>query len=239
MTKTTTQTNNTEEFQGFSTEALAFFAAVRFNNSREFMNENREIFERAVKRPLVLLAEQLAPTAQAIDPQIDPRPARAVSRIWRDVRFSRDKSPLRDHMWISFNPVGETQGASCCFYFQIPADSAGWGCGFWQLRPESMENLRRILREKPKYVKKILDDSEFKSQFAVRGESYQRQHQPPEGMDETLGALYRRRNVFCEHTVSDLDELSSPDLGRRIAAGFETAAPFYRLLRDSAENAPI
>ena len=239
MTKTATQTNNTEEFQGFSTEALAFFAAVRFNNSREFMNENREIFERAVKRPLVLLAEQLAPTAQAIDPQIDPRPARAVSRIWRDVRFSRDKSPLRDHMWISFNPVGETKGDSCCFYFQITADSAGWGCGFWQMRPESMENLRRILREKPAYVKNIVSAPNFAAQYEIRGESYQRQHQPPEGMDAALGEIYRRKCVFCEHSVENLDELARPELARQIAEGFRTAAPLYRLLRACAENTPI
>ena len=46
-------------FEGFSMETLAFFAAVKFNNNREFLNENRDLFERAVKRPLVLLAQEL------------------------------------------------------------------------------------------------------------------------------------------------------------------------------------
>ena len=55
-------------FEGFSMETLAFFAAVKFNNNREFLNENRDLFERAVKRPLVLLAQELAPVAQEIDP---------------------------------------------------------------------------------------------------------------------------------------------------------------------------
>ena len=66
-------------FEGFSMETLAFFAAVKFNNNREFLNENRDLFERAVKRPLVLLAQELAPVAQEIDLRIDPRPSRAVS----------------------------------------------------------------------------------------------------------------------------------------------------------------
>lgn len=232
-------TNNTQEFQGFSMEALAFFAAVRFNNSREFMNENRDIFERAVKRPLVLLAQQLAPTVQQIDSRIDPRPSRAVSRIWRDVRFSRDKSPLRDHMWIGFNPMGENKGDSCGFFFEISAERAGWGCGFYQMRPESMENLRCILREKPKYVKNILDADGFRLEYEIRGESYLRQHQPPVGMDETLGALYRRKCVFCEHVETDMEALFRSELADRIAAGFEAAAPFYRLLRECAEEKSI
>lgn len=226
-------------FEGFSMETLAFFAAVKFNNNREFLNENRDLFERAVKRPLVLLAEELAPTAQEIDPRVDPRPSRAVSRIWRDVRFSRDKSPLRDHMWLSFNPIGETKGDSCCFYFEISADAAAWGCGFYQMRPESMENLRRILREKPAYVKNIVSAPDFASRYAIRGESYQRQHQPPEGMDAALGEIYRRKCVFCEHGVENLDELARPELAQQIAEGFRAAAPLYRLLRACAENTPI
>ncbi len=219
-------------FEGFTPETLTFFAALRFNNNRAFFEQNRELFERAVKWPLYALAQELAPAALAVDPAFDPRPARSVSRIWRDVRFRRDKSPLREYMWIGFRRAGEQRGESCGFYFDISAEGGNWGCGYYQMRPEAMANLRERLREEPAQVLKILREPSFASQFVLLGDDYQRQYRPPEGMDPQLGALYVKKNVYCEHHVEDPQELMDPGLRAKIAEGFRAMAPFYHLLRD-------
>ena len=80
-------------FQGYSNETIEFFLAIRFNNNRPFFLENRDWYLRAVREPSIALAEELAPVAEDIDPDLERRPHRVVSRINRDIRFARDKSP--------------------------------------------------------------------------------------------------------------------------------------------------
>ncbi len=89
-------------FQGYTEDTRAFFMALRFNNNREFFLNNREWYLRSVREPSLALVEALAPAVEQIDPGIETRSQRALARINRDTRFSRDKSPYRDHVWISF-----------------------------------------------------------------------------------------------------------------------------------------
>jgi uncharacterized protein (TIGR02453 family) len=114
-------------FEGFSREMVAFFVSLSMNNNKAFFDENKQTYERFVKRPLTELCEALSPTVLSIDPLFDVRPARSVSRIYRDVRFSRNKSPFRDYMWIGFRRVGESSEDSCGFYFDVSATDAQWG----------------------------------------------------------------------------------------------------------------
>ena len=101
-----------------------------------------------------------------------------------------------------------------------------------EMRPEAMANLRERLREEPAQVLKILREPSFASQFVLLGDDYQRQYRPPEGMDPQLGALYVKKNVYCEHHVGDPQGLMGSGLRAKIAEGFRAMAPFYHLLRD-------
>jgi len=221
-------------FTGFSREMLAFFAAIRFNNNREFFEENRQIYEQAVRNPLMALAETLAPTVLAIDPQLDARPGRSVSRIHRDVRFSKDKSPYRDYMWVGFRQTGESREDTCGFYFDISDTAVHWGCGYYHMQPEYLKNLRQLILDKPTYVQGILDEPAFAGTYQVCGERYVRQYAPPEHLSEALGALYQKKSVYIEHTLEDMEELFSPALADHVAADFRMAEPFYTLMRKCA-----
>lgn len=218
-------------FEGFSQETIAFFIALGFNNNRAFFEENRPVYERTVRKPLLALAEALAPTIHSIDPDMDVRPGRAVSRIHRDLRFRHDKTPYRDYMWIGFRHIGETREETCGFYFDISASAANWGCGYYHMQPETMRTMREKLVDDPKPVLKVLTDPAFTKTYALMGDAYVRQHQPPEGMDPALGMLYRKKTVYAEHHVQDMDSLFSPELADTIAKDFQTLAPFYAFLR--------
>lgn len=219
-------------FEGFSQETIAFFAALRFNNNREFFEENRNVYENAVRKPLIALAEAVAPTVSAIDPQMDIRPARTVSRIHRDLRFRKDKTPYRDYMWIGFRHVGESREETCGFYFDISAESANWGCGYYHMQPETMHNFRAKLRGEPKRVLKIIQAPAFRSSFSLMGDTYVRQYQPPEGMHKALGELYRKKSIYAEHHLRSMEDLFSPALADTIAQGFLALKPFYAFLRE-------
>ena len=87
-------------FEGFSQEALDFLNDIRFNNHQQFYEANRTRYEQYVKAPLRELSEELAPAVQLIDPRLDTQPGRTMSRIRRDTRYTKDKSPFRDHVWL-------------------------------------------------------------------------------------------------------------------------------------------
>lgn len=219
-------------FSGFPREMPAFFAALRFNNNRTFFEENRAIYERAVRDPLIALSEALAPTARELDPLLDTRPGRSVSRIYRDVRFRKDKSPYRDYMWIGYRRTGETCEDTCGFYFDLSDTSANWGCGYYHAQQGAMRRLREIILQKPESVQKIVEKAGFAAEFELMGDAYVRQHQPPEGMPASLAMLYQKKNIYAEHHMRDLELLHSPELADHICEGFRTLAPFYGLLRE-------
>lgn len=219
-------------FEGFSQDTLSFFAALQVNNNKPFFEENRQVYEQAVRKPLHDLVDVLAPVVLEIDPQLDIRPTRTVSRIHRDLRFGRNKTPYREYMWAGFRRVGESREETCGFYFDLSATSANWGCGFYHMNADTMRSFRNKLVKEPARVQKIINNVKFKASFQLMGDAYLRQHQPPEGMAPELGELYRRKAVYAEHHVDDMGELFSPGLADRIAGDFKTLGPFYTFLRE-------
>ena len=61
-----------------------------------------------VKAPFEAFIQELAPAMLSIDPQMELRPYRCMARLRRDVRFTKDKSPFRDHLWVLFRLCGRT-----------------------------------------------------------------------------------------------------------------------------------
>lgn len=218
-------------FQGFSPETFAFFAALSLNNNKAFFQENKEQYEQYIRGPMLALAEALAPAVAEVDPQLDVRPAKALARIYRDIRFSNNKLPYRDYLWLGYRRLGESRDASCGFYFDISATGANWGCGYYHKQPEALQHLRQMMLTHPGQVLKVVAAPAFTAVYAVKGEAYSRQYQPPENMDARLGEIYRKKAVYAEHSVLDLAELCRPDLAERLSADFKTLAPFYALLR--------
>lgn len=219
-------------FNGFPREIISFLTALSFNNNKAFFEENRDVYTRAVKEPLYAFAEALAPVVRGIDPQLDIRPGRSVSRIHKDLRFSRDKSPYRTYVWIGYRRTGESREETCGFYFDLSPQAVHWGCGYYHMQPPYMERLREKIVGMPDRVLSILENPAFAATFSLLGDSYARQHQPPEHLPEPLKALYQKKNVYAEHRLSDMELLFSPVLADRVAEGFRALAPFYALLRE-------
>ena len=91
-----------EKFCGFKPEAYIFLTELGFNNNKQWMDENRWRYKEYVYKPLCRLGEMLLPTMLDIDSEFNPRLTTIVSRINRDTRYSKNKLPYRDHMWLGF-----------------------------------------------------------------------------------------------------------------------------------------
>ncbi len=215
-------------FEGFSDRTFEYFMAIRFNNNRAFFLENHGWYEEAVRTPMRELAMALSSCMEALDPELDIRPEKAVSRINRDTRFSNDKSPYRDYMWLSFRRPGIERKTTIGAYFDVSLDGASYGMGIYDENRPYMNGLRHaLLTEEDAFLAAWLP---AKERFTLQGSRFKRMPVP-----ETLGAeaalWYPMRGFYVERELNDFDLLRSPALVQEIESGFALLTPLYRWLR--------
>lgn len=219
-------------FQGFTDRMFEFFMAIQFNNNREFFHENHEWYEEAVRTPLRELAAELAPVVEKLDSELECRPEKVVSRINRDIRFSNDKSPYRNYMWLAFRRPGDERNTSLGAYFDISCQGGAYGVGIYNECRPYMNGIRgRLLREEENFLNAWLP---VKARFELCGNRFKRMT-VPEGMHEEAARWYLLRGFYVERSLSDFDLLCSPRLVDEIRDGFEALEPLYRFLKETPE----
>ena len=139
----------------FTQATFDFLRDLRRNNSKEWFENNRRRWEEDAKAPLMKFVKDFQPKLQAISPHFTAD-ERSVFRIYRDVRFSKDKSPYKTHLAAQFRhqqvkgPAGEVVHAPGFYLHLSPDEEDGvfGGFGMWQPEPEVLKKLRaRILSE--------------------------------------------------------------------------------------------
>ena len=228
-------------FTGFSQGAVDFLTDIRFNNNNQFFEANRERYEKLVKAPLRALCEEVAPLVQTIDPRLDTRPGRVMSRIRRDTRFSKDKSPFRDHVWMSWRYPNESRSEGFDLFWGFGPDWYGWGCGMYATDKPVMDALRLHIRREPDEVRALLGAPGIRGRYAVYGESYKKLAVPDDVPDD-LRDLYVRKGFGIENIPgqADFSEVYSRAAAERLASELAAMAPlqqFMRRIRAQAEHA--
>ena len=215
-------------FNGFTDETFEFFMAIRFNNNRDFFQGNRDWYLRAVREPCLQLADALAPTVEAMDEDLERRPHRVVSRINRDIRFSNDKSPYRDYLWLAFRRPGEERKTTLGVYFDISVEGASYGMGFYTGNMPLLNGLRRQLRQAPMPMLGLWRG--VRDEFQLFGNTIKRM-KVPEEIPEELRAWYPLRGFYLQKELEDFSLLKSPALADEIIGGFKRLTPLYQYIR--------
>ena len=218
-------------FQGYSNETFEFFMAIRFNNNRTFFQENHDWYKRSVRGPSIALAEALAPAAEALDPELERRAHRVVSRINRDIRFSHDKSPYRDCVWLAFRRPKEERCMSLGAYFDLNDEGASYGIGFYRENKALMNALRHRMETDPQPLMEAFE--------AVRNEFMlftlpNKRMKVPENVPEMLHEWYRAKSFYLEKPITDFDLIRSPELADEIRRGWKKLEPLFHIIRDLA-----
>ena len=123
------------KFAGVTQAMLDYYIGLALNNNREYYLATKDVYEREVRAPLLDLAETLAPAALQLDGEMEQRPGHILARIRRDTRFTRDKSPYRDHAWLSFRPMGRRKSGSFGLYAALGPQGCCYGAGFYDEEP--------------------------------------------------------------------------------------------------------
>lgn len=217
-------------FSGFTPESLGFFESLAANNNKVWFEDHRDDFEQYLMEPLKGLVSDLSGAMLAIDPDLVTIPAvdKTISRIYRDTRFSRNKSPYKTCLWITFKRRSPDWKTAPCFFFEISADGYRYGMGFYSATKETMDNLRRFIEAKPAEFKKIVAAFGKQDTFTLEGDRYKRPLNP--ALPDDLQLWHGRKNIYfiCQRPVDG--RIFTRGICDDLREGFGLLKPLYELL---------
>ena len=215
-------------FNGFTHETLNFFNELHLNNNRAWFEENRARYKAVVYSPFIELGHALAEPMSKIDPGFELRPEKIISRMNRDVRFSRDKSPYRSNVWISYKRPQKEWMEAPAFFFELMPDSYRYGMGFYSATKSTMDLFRERMVKRGDDFSKIVSSISRKGIFSVEGEAYKRKLE--NSLPENLQEWYQKKNLYLMHTCNIGDELFSGEITSILSAGFKSLEALYNFL---------
>jgi uncharacterized protein (TIGR02453 family) len=219
-----------EQFTGFTPEALQFLFEIKINNNKVWYEANKQRYREILLAPFQELVGDLSDFMLTIDPQFITTPAvdKTISRIYRDTRFSKDKSLYRDSMWLSFKRRSDDWKEAPAYYFEITPDSYRYGMGIYNAPKLIMDKFRQMIDEQPEEFLKVISFYKQSKVFTLEGERYKKILAPDKLAD--IQEWYQCKSFFLchKHEVDDL--IFSKRLVAELIAGFELLDPLYHYL---------
>jgi uncharacterized protein (TIGR02453 family) len=228
-------------FRGFSPEAIQFLADLAVNNDRAWFQPRKAEYERLLKEPFEAMIADLADRLEARGVPLLADPKRSPFRIYRDTRFSKDKSPYKSHLGASFPWTEDAPGRQAGGdhdarahgnggYFHFQPGEMYVGGGMWQMEKPSLEAFRAAVRDDPERVREAFEDRAFSAWFGeVRPHDELKRFPPGWPQDHPLAHMFLWKDVVFGRRLSDAEVLS-PELPDRLAEGYATAVPVLRFL---------
>jgi uncharacterized protein (TIGR02453 family) len=218
-------------FPGFSPEGLAFFRSLQRNNRREWFQPRKAVFEEKLKQPMLELVTAVNAQMRRFAPEYVTEPAKAVYRIYRDTRFSPDKTPYKDHIAASFPPRGVSCGAG--YYFAVSHKEVAIGGGLYMPQPATLLAVRNRIAERHAEFRKLIQSRAIQSLYGpMQGDLLSR---VPKGFPKEHSAadlLRRKQMIFYVELAPEL--ATTPALFTEIVKHFKALAPVLEFL-----NAPL
>ena len=134
--------DNTQVAPQVSAESLRFLRAMTRNNDREWFRARRDEYDRVVRGPMIEVIEQLALDFRRFAPEMIASPKLSLYRVYRDTRFSADKSPLKTHVSASFRWRGLPKGGGAGLYLEVNPRWVWMGGGFYSPDPQHLVRIR-------------------------------------------------------------------------------------------------
>jgi uncharacterized protein (TIGR02453 family) len=223
---------STAPFTGFQPAAIEFLIELAMNNERAWFQPRKAEYERLLREPMESLVSALLDRFRARDIPLEADPRRAVFRVYRDTRFSKDKSPYKTNVgasipWVAAGGDGP-HGLGVYLHFQ-PGDSFAGG-GMYMMERPRLDAFRRLVVEQPDRVLAAVEEPAFTRTFGgVHGHESLKRVPPGYPADHPQAELLKMKDVTFGRALDD-DEFLSPDLADTLADDFATAIPVFRLL---------
>jgi len=220
-----------EEFTGFSPKTFFFLKGLQTHNNKAWFEKHRQDYEQYLLNPMRCLVMELGEFMLTIDGGFETTPAvnKTISRIYRDTRFSKDKSLLRANMWITFKQAVKDWQTKPAYFFELFPDGYRYGLGYYCATPATMTKLRDKIDEGSKDFKTVFAQFQEQDVFTLAGDKYKRifnPDHPPEILE-----WYQRKNLYVVSNHPIEETLFSVDLLDELIISFQSISPLYHFLK--------
>jgi uncharacterized protein (TIGR02453 family) len=216
-------------FPGFPPEMVQFLRALKRNNRREWFQPRKHLYEQQVKEPMLELVTALNRDFMKFAAHFVTEPKKAVFRIYRDTRFSADKTPYKTHVAASFWRRGSDYTGAGGFYFSVSHDQIEVAGGIWHPSPETMLLVRTHIAASYPEMRRILANKKSRKLVGdLQGDELTR---APKGFDPQHPALdlIKKKDWILDTSLNSA-LATTPKLYREILDRFRAIAPLIEYL---------
>ncbi len=211
-----------------------FLTNLRKNNNREWFKQHKSNYDKARKEVEAFIDEEILPELSIVDPKLQNVSAKqCIFRIYRDVRFSKNKLPYKTAFGVFIGPAGRKSPTG--YYLHIEPGKSFAGGGSYRPGPSVLKAIRSEIYFRPDAFKAILNNAAFKNIFGeIRGERLIR---PPKGFPAAFPEidLLKLKDFTVLHSISD-DEIVRPDFGREVLNWFRHMKGLNDFIYQAIEN---
>ncbi len=215
----------------FSPKALAFLRALKRNNDREWFKARKEQYEVLLRAPMIAVIEQLAEDFLSFAPNQVANPKTSLYRIYRDTRFSDDKTPLKTHVSAVFPCRGLAKHQGAGMYFEITPRWVWAGGGMYAPDTSQLQAVREHVAANSRRLRAIVESPAFRRTVGkLEGEQLQR---VPRGFPpDHPAAAYLKYRQFLAGKEFPASLACRPDFYPQIMKVFKTIAPLVGFLNE-------
>lgn len=215
----------------FPPETIRFLRALKRNNRREWFQPRKEQYEAQVRAPMIAVIDQLASDFRSFAPELVASPKLSMYRVYRDTRFSENKTPYKTHIAAIFPWRGLPKHEGAGVYFHVAPEDVWIGGGMYAPQPAQLQAVREHIAANVRRLRKIVDAPAFRKTFgALEGEKLQR---VPRGFSKDHEAAeFLKHRQFMAGVELPAAFASSPAFYSQLIEVFRRVVPLSRFLNE-------
>jgi uncharacterized protein (TIGR02453 family) len=214
-------------------ETLQFLKNLKANNDRDWFNTHKEKFMSANEN-FIEFVQELIEEVSKFDKTVSGLDAKkCVFRIYRDTRFSKDKSPYKTHFGATLMGKGKGCGIAG-YYLHLEPGNTFLAGGVHITEPANLKTIREEISENGKTFLKIINDKNFKANFIIEGEKLVK---VPQGFDkeDPMGEYLKYKELMIHHSVADKETIAG-DFIKYCTKIFRLMVPFNSFVNKPVMN---
>jgi uncharacterized protein (TIGR02453 family) len=219
----------------FTPKTLSFLRALKRNNDRDWFRARKEDYERHVRAPLVRVIGQLSVDLPRFAPELMADPTTSLFRIYRDTRFSEDKSPLKTNAAAVFPPRGFPRHGGAGLYFEIAPDWTWIGGGLYMPAPAALYAVRAQIAASHPTLHRIVTGRTFKEVLGeLQGDQLTRV--PPGFARDHPAVKYLKHKQFLGFRELPAEFACGDDFYPELLRTFRALTPLVRFLNEAIRS---
>ena len=219
----------------FTKEFLRFIRELNSNNNREWFNANKSRYEEHVKKPFEAFIQVMIDEMQKLDPNVLITPKDAIFRIYRDTRFSKDKTPYKTFVSAIVSPGGRKGRSAPGVYVQFSGEDARVYSGAYELDKNALQNVREAIASNLDEFNALIKDRKFKNKFGeIHGEKNKRLPKEFQEVEKQQPLIANKQFYFF--AKFDPEIILDPKLPKIVIDHYKVARPLGNFLWEASKG---